>query len=84
LELFLNLNEILNLLVCIGALILVLRWKDLSPKRYWWIAVGIAFAMSIITNPFLHHNPKLLFEVPEFLNQIANFAANTIAFLLSR
>jgi hypothetical protein len=82
LDLLLNLNEILNLLVCIGALILVLRWKDLSPKRYWWIAVGIAVALSIITNPSLHTDPKILFEVPESLNKIANFAANTIAFFI--
>ncbi len=81
-ELFLNLNEILNLLVCIGALTLVLRWKDLSPKRYWWIAVGIAVALSIITNPFLHNDPKILFEVPESLNEIANFVANTIGFFI--
>ena len=81
-ELLLNLNEILNLLVCIGALTLVLRWKDLSPKRYWWIAVGTAFALSIITNPSLHRDPKILFEVPESLNQIANFVANTIVYFI--
>jgi hypothetical protein len=82
LDLLLNLNEILNLLVCIGALILVLRWKDLSPKRYWWIAVGIAVALSIITNPSLHYDPKIFFEVPESLNKIANFAANAIAYFI--
>jgi hypothetical protein len=63
----------LNLLICVVALILILRWKALASNRRWWIAVGTLVALVTI-------NSRLVYEVPEVLNQIETWACNTIVY----